>query len=111
MTDGSGSFPIFTMIQTAASGGACPTAAPRGGSLNYDTRVQNFTLDINPDIGAISNFHVAQTVKFTKGGVPFNGINPSPANVLGNSFDPEGFVVHPATGHLFVSDEYGPSLY
>ncbi len=27
------------------------------------------------------------------------------------AFDPEGFVVHPATGHLLVSDEYGPSLY
>jgi hypothetical protein len=30
--------------------------------------------------------------------------------VLGNAFDPEGIVVDPNTGHLLVSDEYGPSL-
>jgi hypothetical protein len=29
---------------------------PGGGTLSYDTRVQRFTLDINPATGAISNF-------------------------------------------------------
>jgi hypothetical protein len=31
--------------------------------------------------------------------------------VLGNAFDPEGFVISPKNGHFLVSDEYGPSLY
>ena len=31
--------------------------------------------------------------------------------VLGNAFDPEGFVVNPTTGNFLISDEYGPSLY
>ncbi len=84
---------------------------PGGGTLSYDTRVQRFTLDINPASGAISNFLIADTVKFTSGGTPLNGIAPNPTNVLGTSFDPEGIVVHPTTGHLYVSDEYGPSLY
>jgi hypothetical protein len=44
-------------------------------------------------------------------GMPFNGIAPSPASRLGNSFDPEGIVVHPVTGNLIVSDEYGASVY
>lgn len=84
---------------------------PGGGTLEYDTRVQRFTIDINKDTGTFSNFHVVQTVKFTNAGSPFNGLAPNPANVLGNALDPEGFVVHPTTGHLFVSDEYGPSVY
>ena len=84
---------------------------PGGGTLSYDTRVQRFTLDINPATGAISNFKIAETVKFTNNGTPFNGMAPSPSNVLGNALDPEGLVVNPTTGHLIVSDEYGPSLY
>lgn len=83
---------------------------PGGGTLNYDTRVQRFTLDIAAN-GAISNFHVAQTIKFTRNGSAMNGIAPNPGNVLGNAFDPEGFVVNPRNGNLLVSDEYGPSLY
>jgi hypothetical protein len=84
---------------------------PGGGTLNYDTRVQRFTLDVDPNTGAISNFTIAETVKFTNNGSPLNGIAPTPTNVLGNAFDPEGIVVHPVTGNLFVSDEYGPSVY
>ncbi len=83
---------------------------PGGGTLNYETRVQRFTLDIGAN-GQISNFQVAQTVKFTQGGLPMNGIAPSPGNVLGRSLDPEGFVINPKNGHFLVSDEYGPSLY
>ena len=44
-------------------------------------------------------------------GTPFDGIAPNPTSSLGNALDPEGFVVNPVTGHFYVSDEYGPSLY
>jgi hypothetical protein len=83
---------------------------PGGGLLSYETRVQRFTLDIAAD-GSISNFGIAQTVKFTSGGQAFNGLAPSAAGTLGSSFDPEGLVVNPRNGNLLVSDEYGPSLY
>jgi hypothetical protein len=83
---------------------------PGGGSLNYETRLQRFTLDIGAT-GAISNFQVQQTILFNNAGTPMNGIAPSPSSVLGNAFDPEGMVVNPVTGNILVSDEYGPSLY
>jgi hypothetical protein len=83
---------------------------PGGGLLNYETRVQRFTLDVAAN-GAISNFGVAETIKFTAGGQPLNGLAPNPPSVLGRSFDPEGFVVLPRSGNFVVSDEYGPSLY
>lgn len=87
---------------------------PGGGTLPYDTRVQQFSVTVNPTSGAISNFQVQRTVLFTDGqGNNFNGLNPTlatgnPAN-LGRSFDPEGFVVG-KNGTYFVSDEYGPSV-
>jgi len=83
---------------------------PGGGTLSYETRVQRFTIDFNPTTGAISNFNIAQTIKFTNGGAAMNGLAPNPAGTLGNSLDPEGFVVNPRTGNLLVSDEYGPTL-
>lgn len=88
---------------------------PGGGVLPYGTRVQRFTLDIDKATGAISRFRIVETVLFrNKLGVPLDGISPigalDNAN-LGNSFDPEGIVVNPATGKLLVSDEYSPSLY
>lgn len=83
---------------------------PGGGTLSYDTRVQRFTLDINQSTGAISNFQIAQTVVFKNGASSLNGLAPSPTNVLGNSMDPEGFVVNPTNGNFLVSDEYGPSV-
>lgn len=83
---------------------------PGGGSLNYETRLQRFTLDIGAT-GAISNFQVQQTIQFKNAGTPMNGIAPNPSSVLGNAFDPEGMVVNPVTGNILVSDEYGPSLY
>lgn len=82
---------------------------PGGGLLNYETRVQRFTLDVAPN-GAISNFQVSATIKFNDAGQAFNGIAPNPTSTLGRAFDPEGFVVNPKTGNLLVSDEYGPSL-
>jgi len=83
---------------------------PGGGTLPYETRLQRFTIDINPTTGAISNFAIAQTIKFSDGGVAMNGLAPNPAGTLGRSLDPEGFVVNPVSGNLLVSDEYGPSL-
>src|SRR5262245_12945164 len=38
---------------------------PGGGLLPYGTRVQRFSIDINPWTGAISHFKVKETVKFT----------------------------------------------
>jgi hypothetical protein len=84
---------------------------PGGGTLNYETRVQRFTLDVDLNSGAISNFQVAQTLKFSLNGTALNGLASSPPNLLGNAFDPEGVVVNPHNGNLLVSDEYGPSLY
>ncbi len=84
---------------------------PGGGTLPYETRVQRFTLDINANTGAISNFQIQQTLKFTSAGIALNGQAPATPGLLGKSFDPEGIVVNPVTGHLLVSDEYGPSVY
>jgi hypothetical protein len=83
---------------------------PGGGTLPYETRIQRFTIDINPGTGAISNFAVAQTLKFTSGGQAMNGIAPNPGDTLGLALDPEGMVINPASGNILVSDEYGPSL-
>lgn len=83
---------------------------PGGGTLNYDTRVQRFSLDVDYNTGAISNFQIKQTVVFKNGASTLNGIAPNPSSTLGNSMDPEGFVVNPKTGNFLVSDEYGPSV-
>src|SRR5262245_33031376 len=85
-----------------------------GGTLPAETRVQRFTLNHDAN-GAISGYQLKRTIRFhDQDGAPFNGLNPGALNgdnsVLGNSFDPEGLVVGQA-GHLFVSDEYGPSVY
>ncbi len=87
---------------------------PGGGVIPYQTRVQKFSLDTDSNTGAISNFKILETIKFTNNGSNFNGLNPrllnGDASVLGLSFDPEGFVVAP-NGNFYVSDEYGPSVY
>ena len=102
---------------------------PGGGVLDYATRVQRFDLNVHPVTGRISHFRVKETIKFTdpRGllsaptnpgvGDPraLNGLNPGLLNgsaaTLGRSFDPEGLVIDPHTGHLLVADEYGPSVY
>jgi hypothetical protein len=83
---------------------------PGGGTLRYETRVHRFKLDVDPNSGAIGNFQVLHTLIFRQGGAALDGFAPEVAGPLGLAFDPEGLVVHPLTGHLLVSDEYGPSL-
>lgn len=87
---------------------------PGGGVISYDTRVQKFSLDVDPNTGAISNFNLLDTIVFTNGANKYNGLNPrrlnGDAGVLGLSFDAEGFAVAP-NGNFYVSDEYGPSVY
>ncbi|WP_158615418.1 esterase-like activity of phytase family protein [Acidipila sp. EB88] len=99
---------------------------PGGGTIAYDTRVQKFKLTIDPNTGAAGNFQLLDTIQFTipagvtfngiTGPAHFNGIDPTtdPLNGtrtnLGRSHDPEGFVVAPS-GHFYVSDEYGPSIF
>ena len=84
---------------------------PGGGTLDYDTRLQRFTVDVNASTGAISNFRLLQTVKFSDAaGRAYNGLAPASSSTLGRAFDPEGLVVNPQTGHFLVADEYGPSL-
>jgi hypothetical protein len=95
---------------------------PGGGLISYATRLNRFTVDINPFTGRISNFRIRETITFTDpfglltgAGPDLNGLNPLDLNgdaaVLGHSFDPEGLVVDPWTGHFLVADEYGPSLF
>lgn len=95
---------------------------PGGGLIAYATRLNRFTIDINPLTGRISNFKIKETITFTDprglltgAGPELNGLNPRDLNgdpaVLGHSFDPEGLVVDPWTGNFFVADEYGPALY
>lgn len=83
---------------------------PGGGTLPYETRIHRFTLDIDPASGAISNFQLLKTLVFRQGGSALDGFAPEAGGPLGVAFDPEGIVVHPLSGHLLVSDEYGPSL-
>lgn len=84
---------------------------PGGGTLQYETRVHRFNLDVNPATGAISNFQVLKTLIFRQGGAALDGFAPAVGGPLGEALDPEGLVVLPINGHLLVSDEYGPSLY
>ena len=84
---------------------------PGGGTLSYETRIHRFSIDVNTNTGAISNFQVLSTTIFRDGAVALNGLAPPVAGPLGVAFDPEGVVVSPKNGHLLISDEYGPSLY
>lgn len=84
---------------------------PGGGVIEYNTRVQKFSLTVNPNTGAISDFTLLETILFeTADGNNFNGFSPTINGPLGLSFDPEGFAVAP-NGNFYVSDEYGPSIY
>lgn len=84
---------------------------PGGGTISYDTRVHRFSLSVNATTGTIASFNIEETIPFRSGSSPLNGLAPNPSTVLGQSFDPEGFVISPRTGNFLVADEYGPSLY
>ena len=87
---------------------------PGGGVISYNTRVQKFSLDLDPKTGAIRKFRLLDTIVFTLSANNYNGLNPrllnGNASVLGLSLDPEGFAVAP-NGNFYVADEYGPSVY
>ncbi len=88
---------------------------PGGGVFSFETRYQEFTLDVDQVTGAISNFRLLETVPFrtADGSAAFNGLSPKRLNndpsVLGLSLDPEGIAVAP-DGRIFISDEYGPRV-
>ena len=87
-----------------------------GGAYSFETRIQQFHIDVDLNTGAISNFTLQKTIplRTADGSAAFNGISPGRLNgsphVLGLSFDPEGMAVGP-NGHYYIADEYGPSLY
>ncbi len=101
---------------------------PGGGLIEYGVRVQRMEIQVDPKTGRLNYAKVKATVLLEDrdglltppaAAVPFapalNGLNPLALNgsgaILGRSFDPEGFVVDPRTGHFLVADEYGPSIY
>ena len=87
---------------------------PGGGLISFAPRVNVFKLDVNATTNAINGFLLQDTIVFKRNGATFNGLNPlllnSNPGVLGQSFDPEGFV-RLANGNMLVADEYGPSVY
>lgn len=87
---------------------------PGGGVISYAPRVNVFRLATNATTNAINGFELVNTIMFKRDGNYFDGLNPTLLNgnpaVLGQSFDPEGFVRR-ANGNMLVSDEYGPSVY
>lgn len=84
---------------------------PGGGTMAYATRVHRFKISVDPQTGAISQPQILQTLILRRGDVVMDGFSPDVGGPLGAAFDPEGIVVHPRTGQLLISDEYGPSLY
>jgi hypothetical protein len=101
---------------------------PGGGLIDYAVRVQQVDLQVHPVTGRIARLTIKETVTLTDPlgllqgpaanvGAPdaLNGLNPLLLNgnaaILGRSFDPEGLVVDPRSGHLLIADEYGPSVY
>jgi hypothetical protein len=101
---------------------------PGGGLIDYAVRVQRLDIQVHPVTGRLLKVKVKETVTLEDphGLLPppaatvgdpgaLNGLNPLLLNgnaaALGRSFDPEGLVVDPRTGHLLVADEYGPSIY
>jgi hypothetical protein len=101
---------------------------PGGGLIDYAVRVQRLDINVHPVTGRILHVKVKETVTLEDPGglleppsaavgdpVALNGLNPAllngRADALGRSFDPEGLVIDPRSGHLIIADEYGPSIY
>ena len=87
--------------QAEASGGACRTAAPAAArsTTRRASSASRSTSTRAPAPSASSRSSRPSVFK-DELGQPLNGIAPNPTSVLGNSFDPEGFVVHPKTGNI-----------
>ena len=66
---------------------------PGGGTLDYATRAQRFTLDVDANTGAISNFKIVQTVVFGSNGNAAQRHCPQPQQHAGPGARPEGIVV------------------
>lgn len=111
-----GFFSDLTYDASSRTWYALSDRGPGGGVIGYATRVQQMIVPINPFNGQLLGKPVVlRTILFTdRNGQPFNGLNPALLNgnpgTLGNSFDPEGLALG-RNGHLYVADEYGPSLY
>jgi hypothetical protein len=84
---------------------------PGGGTMQYETRLHRMHLDVDLNTGAISNPKVLETLILRSGLTALDGFSPAPFGPLGVAFDPEGVVVNPRTGHFYMSDEYGPSVF
>ena len=91
---------------------AVPDAGPGGGLTPFDSRMQKFSLNVDPVTGELTNFALLDTIRFTNedGTEVFTGQSPTDPLVLANSFDPEGLAMGPS-GTFFVGDEFGPSIY
>ena len=128
MPDASDSSPTWTTTHCVTSGGRCLIADLAAASSTTRRGCSGSISTSNRVTGQISGFRVKETVRFTDPagllaaptatvGQPLalNGLNPLALNgnsaALGRSFDPEGLVVDPRSGHFLVSDEYGPSIY
>jgi hypothetical protein len=112
-----GFFSDLTYDRTTGTWFALSDRGPGGGVIGYATRVQQMLIPVHPIDGRLLTTKpiVLRTILFTdRDGQPFNGLNPTllngDAQTLGRSFDPEGLAIG-RNGHLYVADEYGPSLY
>lgn len=110
-----GYFSDFSYEPTSRTWFALSDRGPGGGLIGYNTRVQQMLIPTGRNGELVGRITVLRTIAFTDAqGEPFNGLNPTLLNgspaTLGRSFDPEGIAVG-RNGHLYVADEYGPSLF
>ena len=63
---------------------------PGGGTLDYEVRIHRFTLDVNAQSGAISNFQVQRTFIFRQGAQALNGLAPGDRGAARSGSRPRG---------------------